>query len=50
MSAGQDLHPRHDLDLLLLLLHGVRFSLVTVVLSAEKIAFAFLRDALQVND
>jgi len=48
VSAGQDLHPRHDLDPLLL--HGVRFSVLAVVLSAEKVAFSYLRDALQVSD
>ena len=46
--AQQQPHPRHDLDTLLL--HGVRFSVLAVVVSAEKVAFAYVRDALQVSD
>lgn len=46
-GAGQA-HPRHDLDPLLL--HGVRFSLLAVVLTAGKVAFGWLRDELQVSD
>ncbi|MFC3689320.1 winged helix-turn-helix domain-containing protein [Aquipuribacter hungaricus] len=46
--AATGRHPRHDLDPLLL--HGVRFSLLAVVLAAEKVAFAYLRDELQVSD
>lgn len=41
-------HPRHDLDPLLL--HGVRFSVLAITVSAEKVAFAYVRDALQVSD
>ena len=41
-------HPRHDLDPLLL--HGVRFSLLAVTVSAGKVAFAYVRDTLQVSD
>ncbi|WP_380167396.1 winged helix-turn-helix domain-containing protein [Jannaschia sp. R86511] len=41
-------HPRHDLDPLLL--HGVRFSVLAVAVSVEKVAFAYVRDALQVSD
>jgi len=46
--AQQQPHPRHDLDTLLL--HGVRFSVLAVTVSAEKVAFAYVRDALQVSD
>lgn len=46
--AQQQPHPRHDLDTLLL--HGVRFSVLAVAVSAEKLAFAYVRDALQVSD
>jgi len=46
--AEQQPHPRHDLDTLLL--HGVRFSILAVAVSAEKVAFAYVRDALQVSD
>ena len=41
-------HPRHDLDPLLL--HGVRFSVLALTLPADKVAFAYLRDTLQVSD
>lgn len=47
-SAEQQPHPRHDLDTLLL--HGVRFSVLAVAVSAEKVGFAYVRDALQVSD
>ncbi len=41
-------HPRHDLEPLLL--HGVRFSVLAVTAAADKVAFAYVRDALQVSD
>ncbi|WP_336920872.1 winged helix-turn-helix domain-containing protein [Aquipuribacter sp. SD81] len=41
-------HPRHDLDPLLL--HGVRFSVLAVVVSADKVAFAHVRDTVEVSD
>lgn len=47
-APGGRAHPRHDLDPLLL--HGVRFSLLAVVLTAGKVAFAYLREELQVSD
>lgn len=47
-STDHQPHPRHDLDPLLL--HGVRFSVLAVAVSADKVAFAYVRDALQVSD
>ncbi len=41
-------HPRHDLDPLLL--HGVRFSVLAAVVAADAVAFAYLREELQVSD
>lgn len=47
-EAADPAHPRHDLEPLLL--HGVRFSLLAMVVAADKVAFSYLRDALQVSD
>ena len=47
-SAEAQPHPRHDLDTLLL--HGVRFSVLAVAVPADKVDFAYVRDALQVSD
>ena len=41
-------HPRHDLDPVLL--HGVRFSVLAIAVAADKVAFSYLRDALEVSD
>jgi DNA-binding MarR family transcriptional regulator len=41
-------HPRHDLEPLLL--HGVRFSVLAIAVAADKVAFAYVRDALGVTD
>lgn len=45
-SVDPQPHPRHNLDTLLL--HGV--SVLAVAVPAEKVAFAYVRDALQVSD
>lgn len=46
--SEEQAHPRHDLDPVLL--HGVRFSVLAIAVAAEKVAFSYLRDALQVSD
>lgn len=48
MNQEQVHHPRHDLDPVLL--HGVRFSVLAIAVAGEKVAFSYLRDALQVSD
>ena len=41
-------HPRHDLDELLG--HPVRFSMMALLVAAEKAEFAFVRDNVEVSD
>lgn len=48
MTANEVHHPRHDLDPVLL--HGVRFSVLAIAVTADKVAFSYVRDALQVSD
>lgn len=47
-TAPDGPHPRHELEPLLL--HGVRFSLLAVVVSVHRVAFGYLRDRLEVSD
>src|SRR5258708_33995392 len=41
-------HPRHELDDLLA--HPVRFSIVALLAAANKVAFRFVRDHVEVSD
>lgn len=46
-ATSRQTHPRHDLDPLLL--HGVRFSVLAITVAADKVAFAFVQDELEVS-